>query len=36
MLGIIERNGELRTAVVTDLKAKTVQTIGREDVAKGP
>ena len=35
VLGIIERDGELRTAVVTDLKAKTVQTIVRENVAKG-
>ncbi|MET0532300.1 MAG: IS1595 family transposase [Microvirga sp.] len=33
--GMIERDGQLRTVVVTDLKAKTVQTIVRENVAKG-
>ncbi|TXN21560.1 IS1595 family transposase [Methylobacterium sp. WL9] len=35
VLGMIERDGELRTVVVDDLKAKTVQTIVRENVAKG-
>jgi transposase-like protein len=35
VLGIVERDGELRTAVVTDMKAKTVQTVIRENVAKG-
>lgn len=32
---MIERDGELRTVVVNDLKAKTVQAIIRENVAAG-
>lgn len=35
VMGIKERNGELRTVHVSDLKASTVQTIIRENVAKG-
>ena len=35
VLGVIERDGELRMAVVEDLKAPTVQTYVCENVAKG-
>jgi transposase-like protein len=35
VFGMVERDGELRTMHVTDMKAKTVQHIVRENVAKG-
>jgi transposase-like protein len=35
VLGLVERDGELRAAVVPDLKAKTVQTVIHENVAPG-
>lgn len=35
VLGMVEREGELRAGVVTDMKAKTVQTVVRANVEKG-
>lgn len=35
VLGILERGGELRTGVTPNLSARTVQTVIRENVAKG-
>lgn len=35
VLGMLERNGELRTGVTPNLSAKSVQTVIRENVAKG-
>ena len=35
VLGILERGGELRTGITPNLSARTVQTVIRENVAKG-